>query len=90
MANLCFLFCFLIIVFFYFLQFSFHCCFSPSCQVFVDQLTGTDIEFIGDSMFPGIDKEIISKMVAFNNTVGFSLSIVKKQNTKISVLYFSQ
>lgn len=45
----------------------------------MDQLTGTDIEFIGDSMFPGIDKEIISKMVAFNNTVGFSLSIVKKK-----------
>lgn len=46
---------------------------SPS-QVFVDQLTCTDIEFIGDSMFPSIDKEIISKMVAFNNTVGFSFS----------------
>lgn len=42
----------------------------------MDQLTATDIEFIGDSMFPGIDKEIISKMVAFNNTVGFSFSIV--------------
>lgn len=38
----------------------------------MDQLTCTDIEFIGDSMFPTIDKEIISKMVAFNNTVSFS------------------
>lgn len=45
----------------------------------MDQLTGTDIEFIGDSMFPRIDKEIISKMVAFNNTVGFLFFIVKKE-----------
>ncbi|GAA6218580.1 midasin [Lates japonicus] len=36
-------------------------------QVFVDQLTSKDMEFIGDSIFPSIDKEIISKMVEFSN-----------------------
>lgn len=51
----------------------------------MDQLTGTDIEFIGDSMFHGIDKEIISKMVAFNNAVGFSFSIEKGKISKYIV-----
>ncbi|CAB1342786.1 unnamed protein product [Coregonus sp. 'balchen'] len=32
-------------------------------QVFVDQLTSEDMEFIGDSIFPNIDNQIISKMV---------------------------
>ncbi|XP_075869163.1 midasin [Nelusetta ayraudi] len=36
-------------------------------QVFVDQLTSKDMEFIGDSIFPRIDKEIIGKMVEFSN-----------------------
>uniref|UniRef100_A0A3Q3NKD3 Midasin n=1 Tax=Labrus bergylta TaxID=56723 RepID=A0A3Q3NKD3_9LABR len=36
-------------------------------QVFVDQLTNKDMEFIGDSIFPNIDKEIIAKMVEFSN-----------------------
>uniref|UniRef100_M4AJ01 Midasin n=1 Tax=Xiphophorus maculatus TaxID=8083 RepID=M4AJ01_XIPMA len=36
-------------------------------QVFVDQLTYKDMEFIGNSIFPAIDKEIIAKMVGFNN-----------------------
>lgn len=45
----------------------------PLCsQVFVDQLTDKDMEFIGDSIFPTIDKEIIAKMVEFSNKVGFS------------------
>lgn len=30
------------------------------------------MEFIGDSIFPTIDKEIIAKMVEFSNKVGFS------------------
>lgn len=43
----------------------------PLCfQVFVDQLTSKDMEFIGDSIFPNIDKEIIAKMVEFSNRVG--------------------
>uniref|UniRef100_A0A3Q2D7A0 Midasin n=1 Tax=Cyprinodon variegatus TaxID=28743 RepID=A0A3Q2D7A0_CYPVA len=42
-------------------------------QVFVDQLTSKDMEFIGNSIFPSIDTEIIGKMVEFNNRVGFSV-----------------
>lgn len=38
-------------------------------QVFVDPLTSKDMEFIGDSIFPRIDKEIIGKMVEFSNRV---------------------
>lgn len=41
-------------------------------QVFVDQLTSKDMEFIGDSIFSSIDKEIIAKMVEFSNRVSFS------------------
>lgn len=36
-------------------------------QVFVDQLTSKDMEFIADSIFPSINKEIIVKMVEFSN-----------------------
>ncbi|RXM29707.1 Midasin [Acipenser ruthenus] len=35
--------------------------------VYVDQLSVEDMEFIGDSIFPDIDKHIIAKMVQFNN-----------------------
>lgn len=38
-------------------------------QVFVDPLTSKDMEFIGDSIFPRIDKDIIAKMVEFSNRV---------------------
>lgn len=38
-------------------------------QVFVDPLTSKDMEFIGDSIFPRINKEIIGKMVEFSNKV---------------------
>ena len=46
------------------------CCFSV--QVYIDQLTSDDMEYIGESIFPYVDKEIISKMVQFNNRVGLS------------------
>uniref|UniRef100_A0A8C3A4E5 Midasin n=1 Tax=Cyclopterus lumpus TaxID=8103 RepID=A0A8C3A4E5_CYCLU len=36
-------------------------------QVFVDQLTSKDMEFIGDAIFTSIEKEIIAKMVEFSN-----------------------
>ncbi|MGH0171579.1 UNVERIFIED_CONTAM: hypothetical protein FKN15_061690 [Acipenser sinensis] len=36
-------------------------------SVYVDQLSVEDMEFIGDSIFPDIDKHIIAKMVQFNN-----------------------
>lgn len=45
----------------------------PTCsQVFVDQLTSADMEFVGDSIFPSIGKQIIAKMVEFSNKVGSS------------------
>lgn len=51
------------------LPFIIKCCYSSCSQVFVDQLTSKDMEFIGDSIFPSIDKEIIAKMVEFSNRV---------------------
>ncbi|KAL4649045.1 midasin isoform X1 [Arapaima gigas] len=36
-------------------------------QVYIDQLSTEDMEFIGSSIFPSIDDQIISKMVQFNN-----------------------
>uniref|UniRef100_A0A7N6BG26 Midasin n=1 Tax=Anabas testudineus TaxID=64144 RepID=A0A7N6BG26_ANATE len=36
-------------------------------QVFLDELTSKDMEFIGQSIFPNIDKKIIGKMVEFSN-----------------------
>lgn len=37
--------------------------------MYVDPLSAADMEFIGSTLFPAIDKSIISKMVAFNNKV---------------------
>ncbi|KAG7275418.1 hypothetical protein CRUP_030903 [Coryphaenoides rupestris] len=47
-------------------------------QVFVDQLTSGDMEFIGDAIFPNIDKEIISKMVEFSNTLVQEVNVDRK------------
>lgn len=38
-------------------------------QVYVDPLSAEDMEFIGNTLFPAIDRSIITKMVAFNNKV---------------------
>lgn len=38
-------------------------------QVYVDQLTSEDMQFIGNSIFPTISEQIISKMVQFSNRV---------------------
>lgn len=38
-------------------------------QVYVDQLTSEDMQFIGNSIFPNINEQIISKMVQFSNKV---------------------
>ncbi|KAM9782721.1 LOW QUALITY PROTEIN: midasin [Neosynchiropus ocellatus] len=38
-------------------------------QVFVDQLSSKDMEFIGNSVFPNIEKEIVAKMVEFSQTL---------------------
>uniref|UniRef100_A0AAZ3S0A1 Midasin n=1 Tax=Oncorhynchus tshawytscha TaxID=74940 RepID=A0AAZ3S0A1_ONCTS len=51
-------------------------------QVFVDQLTSEDMEFIGDSIFPNIDKQIISKMVQFNNRLVHEVSVERKWGQK--------
>lgn len=52
-------------------------------QVFVDQLTSKDMEFIGDSIFSSIDMKIIVKMVEFSNRVSLS------SQTKNCVLYIT-
>uniref|UniRef100_A0A674E141 Midasin n=1 Tax=Salmo trutta TaxID=8032 RepID=A0A674E141_SALTR len=51
-------------------------------QVFVDQLTSEDMEFIGDSIFPNIDNQIISKMVQFNNRLVLDVSVERKWGQK--------
>lgn len=38
-------------------------------QVYVDQLTSEDMQFIGNAIFPNISEQIISKMVQFSNKV---------------------
>ncbi|XP_035851556.1 midasin isoform X1 [Sander lucioperca] len=47
-------------------------------QVFVDQLTSKDMEFIGDSIFTSIDKEIIAKMVEFSNRLVQEVSVERR------------
>lgn len=47
-------------------------------QVYVDQLTSEDMEFIGDSIFPNIDKQIVAKMVQFNNRLVHEVSVERR------------
>ncbi|XP_057678283.1 midasin isoform X2 [Corythoichthys intestinalis] len=58
-------------------------------QVFVDQLTSQDMEFIGESIFPAIDKEIISKMVEFNDTLFREVSVERRWGQKGSPWEFN-
>ncbi|XP_077567526.1 midasin isoform X1 [Stigmatopora nigra] len=58
-------------------------------QVFVDQLTRKDMEFIGQSTFPTIDKEIISKIVEFNDTLFQEVSVGKLWGQKGSPWEFN-
>ncbi|XP_056150027.1 midasin [Lampris incognitus] len=51
-------------------------------QVFVDQLTAKDMEFIGDSIFPKIDKQIICKMVEFSNKLVHEVSVERRWGQK--------
>ncbi|XP_061668786.1 midasin isoform X2 [Syngnathoides biaculeatus] len=51
-------------------------------QVFVDQLTTKDMEFIGVSIFPAIDKEIISRMVQFNDKIFCEVSVERRWGQK--------
>lgn len=40
-------------------------------QVYVDQLSVSDMEYIAETIFPAIGKNIISKMVHFNHKVKY-------------------
>ncbi|XP_039980712.1 midasin isoform X5 [Xiphias gladius] len=58
-------------------------------QVFLDQLSSKDMEFIGDSIFPSIDKEIISKMVEFSNRLLQEVSVERRWGQKGSPWEFN-
>ncbi|XP_006870675.1 PREDICTED: midasin [Chrysochloris asiatica] len=51
-------------------------------QVFVDPLTVIDMEFIASTLFPAIDKNIVQKMVAFNNQIDHEVTVEKKWGQK--------
>ncbi|OXB54358.1 hypothetical protein ASZ78_011040, partial [Callipepla squamata] len=51
-------------------------------EVYVDPLAAADMEFIGSTLFPAIDKSIISKMVAFNNKIDKEVMAEKKWGQK--------
>ncbi|XP_007949614.1 midasin [Orycteropus afer afer] len=51
-------------------------------QVFVDPLTVIDMEFIASTLFPAIDKNIVKKMVAFNNQIDHEVTVQKKWGQK--------
>ncbi|XP_038203305.1 midasin isoform X1 [Arvicola amphibius] len=51
-------------------------------QVFVDPLTVVDMEFIASTLFPAIDKNIVKKMVAFNNHIDHEVTVEKKWGQK--------
>ncbi|XP_037374649.1 midasin [Talpa occidentalis] len=51
-------------------------------QVFVDPLSVIDMEFIAGTLFPAIDKNIVKKMVAFNNQIDHEVTVEKKWGQK--------
>ncbi|XP_078398522.1 midasin [Cetorhinus maximus] len=51
-------------------------------QVYVDQLSVTDMEYIADTMFPAIGKNIISKMVRFNYKINQDVMVERKWGQK--------
>ncbi|XP_056422084.1 midasin [Hyla sarda] len=51
-------------------------------QVFVDQLTPSDMQFIANSLFPTLGEEVINKMVAFNNQVDLEVMTERKWGQK--------
>ncbi|XP_069743424.1 midasin [Narcine bancroftii] len=51
-------------------------------QVYVDQLSVTDMEYIANKIFPAIGKDIISKMVHFNSKVNQEVTVEKKWGQK--------
>ncbi|NXW51222.1 MDN1 protein, partial [Nyctiprogne leucopyga] len=55
---------------------------QASLFVYVDPLSAEDMEFIGNTLFPAIDKNIIAKMVAFNNKIDKEVMVEKKWGQK--------
>nr|DBA26506.1 TPA: hypothetical protein GDO54_010752 [Pyxicephalus adspersus] len=51
-------------------------------QVFVDQLSPSDMEFIANALFPTLGEAVVSKMVAFNNEVDTEVMIQRKWGQK--------
>ncbi|KAF4092103.1 hypothetical protein AMELA_G00017110 [Ameiurus melas] len=51
-------------------------------QVYVDQLSSEDMRFIGNSIFPNISEQIISKMVQFSNKLVTEVAVERKWGQK--------
>ncbi|XP_068087248.1 midasin [Hyperolius riggenbachi] len=51
-------------------------------QVFIDQLSTSDMEFIANAMFPTLGETIISKIVAFNNQIELEVTSQRKWGQK--------
>ncbi|XP_067841398.1 midasin [Heptranchias perlo] len=51
-------------------------------QVYVDQLSVTDMEYIAETIFPAIGKNVISKMVRFNNKINQEVMVERKWGQK--------
>ncbi|XP_061845412.1 midasin [Colius striatus] len=51
-------------------------------QVYVDPLSAEDMEFIGNTLFPAIDKSVTAKMVAFNNKIDKEVMVEKQWGQK--------
>ncbi|RMC13256.1 hypothetical protein DUI87_10790 [Hirundo rustica rustica] len=51
-------------------------------EVYVDPLSAEDMKFIGNTLFPAIDKTTIAKMVAFNNKIEKEVMAEKKWGQK--------
>ncbi|NXJ78761.1 MDN1 protein, partial [Trogon melanurus] len=55
---------------------------QASLFVYVDPLSAEDMEFIGNTLFPAIDKNTVAKMVAFNNKIDREVMAEKKWGQK--------
>ncbi|KFU91782.1 Midasin, partial [Chaetura pelagica] len=55
---------------------------QASLFVYVDPLSAEDMEFIGNTLFPAIDKSVIAKMVDFNNKIDKEVMAEKKWGQK--------
>ncbi|KAJ7341746.1 hypothetical protein JRQ81_006597 [Phrynocephalus forsythii] len=51
-------------------------------QVYVDPLSATDMEYIGNTLFPAVGKNNIARMVEFNNKIYQEVMIEKKWGHK--------